>query len=142
MPVYWGMSSIKVEIDQVQNVILPAQPVAYHNVWNIPLTLPVMDIREVCAEKVRAACQRARYRDFYDLYQILETFALDFEEVIALLKQKEIRKPIRRQNMLSNWQVASEQQTGDLRNIYCTRAIGNEQITALLERLLFADIET
>ena len=134
-------ASIKVEIDQVQNVVLPAQPVVYRNVWNIPLTLPVMDIREVCAEKVRATCQRARYRDFYDLYLILETFALDFEEVIALLKQKEIRKPIRRQAMLANWQVASEQQVGDLKNIYCTRAIGNEQITALLERLRFADIE-
>ena len=134
-------ASIKVEIDQVQNVVLPAQPVEYRNVWNIPLTLPVMDIREVCAEKVRATCQRARYRDFYDLYLILETFSLDFEEVVTLLKQKEIRKPIRRQAMLANWQVASEQQVGDLKNIYCTRAIGNEQITALLERLRFADIE-
>jgi uncharacterized protein len=134
-------SSIKIEIDQVQNVILPAQPVVYHNVWNIPLTLPVMDIREVCAEKLRAACQRARYRDFYDLYLILETFALDFEEVIALLRQKEIRKPIRRQAMLANWQVASEQQMGDLKSIYCTRTIANEQITALLTSLQFADIE-
>lgn len=134
-------SSIKIEIDQVQNVVLPAQPVAYHNVWNIDLTLPVMDIREVCAEKLRAACQRARYRDFYDLYLILETFALNFEEVVALLKQKEIRKPIRRQAMLANWQVASEQQTGDLKSIYCTRTIANEQITALLTSLQFTDIE-
>ncbi len=134
-------SSIKIEIDQVQNVVLPAQPVAYHNVWNIPLTLGVMDIREVCAEKLRAACQRARYRDFYDLYLILETFALDFEEMVALLKQKEIRKPIRRQAMLANWQVASEQQTGDLKSIYCTRTIANEQITAFLTSLQFADIE-
>jgi predicted nucleotidyltransferase component of viral defense system len=48
--------SIKVEIDQVQNVVLPPQQVTYQNVWHVPLTLPVMDIREVCAEKLRAAC--------------------------------------------------------------------------------------
>lgn len=133
--------SIKVEIDQVQNVVLPAQLVPYRNVWNVSLTLPVMDIREVCAEKLRATCQRARYRDFYDLYLILETFTLDFEEIITLLRQKEIRKPIRRQAMLANWQVASEQQGGDLKSIYCTRAIANVQIDTLLAGLLFADIE-
>lgn len=133
--------SIKVEIDQVQNVVLPAQPVVYRNVWNVPLTLPVMDIREVCAEKLRATCQRARYRDFYDLYLILETLGLDFAEVVAILKQKEIRKPIRRQAMLDNWQVASEYQAGDLRSIYCTRTIAPELITAFLTGLLFDDIE-
>lgn len=100
-----------------------------------------MDIREVCAEKLRAACQRARYRDFYDLYLILETFALDFDEIIALLKQKEIRKPLRRATMLANWQVASEQQAVDLKSIYCARPVTNDQIDALLARLKFADIE-
>lgn len=30
----------------------------------------VMDIREMCAEKIRAANERARYRDFYDLYML------------------------------------------------------------------------
>lgn len=134
--------SIKVEIDQVQNVVLPPQQVTYQNVWNVPLTLPVMDIREVCAEKLRAACQRARYRDFYDLYLILETFDLGFDEIIVLLKQKEIRKPLRRATMLANWQVASEQQAVDLKSIYCTRPVANDQIDALLARLKFADIET
>lgn len=132
--------SIKVEIDQVQNVILPPQQVTYQNVWDVPLTLPVMDIREVCAEKLRAACQRARYRDFYDLYLILDTFALNFEEVIALLRRKEIRKPLRRDTMLSNWQVASEQQAVDLKSIYCARTVTNDQIDALLAGLMFDDI--
>jgi len=134
-------SSIKVEIDQAQNVVLPAQSVTYHNVWNIPLKLPVMDIREVCAEKLRAACQRARYRDFYDLYLILDTFTLDFEKVIGLLKQKEIRKPLRKDTMLANWQVASGQQAADLKSIYCARPVTNDQIDDLLVRLSFADIE-
>jgi predicted nucleotidyltransferase component of viral defense system len=95
----------------------------------------------VCAEKLRAACQRARYRDFYDLYLILDTFALDFEEVIALLRQKEIRRPLRKATMLSNWQVASEQQAADLKSIYCARTVANDQIDALLARLMFDDID-
>ena len=83
--------AIKVEIDRIQNVVLPAQSLPYRNVWNLDVTVPVMDIREICAEKIRAASQRARYRDFYDLYLILTSFTLDVDEVYALMQRKEVR---------------------------------------------------
>ena len=133
--------SIKVEIDHVQNIVLPPQPIAYSNVWHVPVTPQVMDRREVCAEKIRAASQRARYRDFYDLYLLLASFAPSLEEVIALLRQKEIRKPVRKALMMDNWRIASEQQATDRQTIYYAHKVSNEQIEAMLEQLTFADIE-
>jgi len=53
-----------------------------------------MDIGEICAEKIRAASDRARYRDFYDLFLILEKYPLDLNQIIGYVKQKEIRKPL------------------------------------------------
>lgn len=55
----------KVEIDFLQNVLLPPKTLKYHNVWGVDFTIKVMDIREICAEKIRAMNDRARYRDFF-----------------------------------------------------------------------------
>ncbi len=49
-------------------MVLPGKEVQYENVWNVPISLIVMDVGEILAEKIRATSQRARYRDFYDLY--------------------------------------------------------------------------
>lgn len=133
--------SIKVEIDYKQNVVLPPQPTVYHNVWNVPVTPQVMDQREVCAEKIRAASQRARYRDFYDLYLLFTNLAPSLEEVITLLRQKEIRQPIRKALMLENWRIACEQQVTDRQTVYYAQAVSQEQIEAMLEQMTFADIE-
>ena len=43
-------NSLKVEIDFLQNVLLPSQTMTYHNVWGVDFTVAVMDIREICAE--------------------------------------------------------------------------------------------
>jgi len=63
--------SIKIEIDRHQNVVLPGREIQYKNVWNVPVSPILMDEREILAEKIRATSQRARYRDFYDLYFLL-----------------------------------------------------------------------
>ena len=65
-------NSLKVEIDFLQNVLLPAQTMPYKNVWGIDCMVWVMDVKEIAAEKIRAMSDRARYRDFYDLFLILE----------------------------------------------------------------------
>src|SRR3989339_360648 len=87
-------NSLKVEIDFLQNVLLPPQTLVYHNVWGVDFKVRVMDVREICAEKLRAMSDRARYRDFYDLFLLLEKYPLDLEEIISFIKQKEIRQPI------------------------------------------------
>ena len=60
--------NIKFEVDHHQNVLLPGIKVNYRNVWNEDALALVMDKREICSEKIRAVSQRARHRDFYDLY--------------------------------------------------------------------------
>ena len=60
-------NSLKVEIDFMQNVVLPVKTLKYKNSWKIETNVNVMDVREICAEKIRATSDRARYRDFYDL---------------------------------------------------------------------------
>lgn len=132
--------AIKVEIDRMQNVVLPAVETTYANVWNIPVTVMTMDWREICAEKIRAASTRARYRDFYDLYLLFDTFAPDLAGILALLRQKEIRAPITPEGILHNWQLASKEADNELRAIHCTRQVEQPAIQALLDSLRFEPI--
>jgi len=140
-PGVWGQpGAIKVEIDHLQNVLLPPRELPYANVWGLPITLPVMDVREMCAEKLRAACQRARYRDFYDLYLLFELLAPDVEDLVGLLHRKEVRRPITVDGLLEHWQIAVRefQEGKDL--VHFSRAIPNEDIGAFLETIQFAPI--
>lgn len=133
--------SIKVEIDRYQNVILPGKEFQYKNVWNIPVSPMLMDEREILAEKIRATCQRARYRDFYDLYFLLTELKLDLNFSIELLKQKEIRKPILSKNIINNWQIAREEKEKDLRTIFVSEPVEDEVIQEILKKIQFEDIQ-
>jgi predicted nucleotidyltransferase component of viral defense system len=127
--------AIKVEIDQLQNVVLPPQQRNYSNDWGIPIILPVMDIREICAEKIRAASQRARYRDFYDLYLIFEQYAPSLDEIIVLLQQKEVRRPITSDGLKENWQRAVQEFHSGKDLMTYSHAISATDIAALLSTL-------
>ena len=99
-----------------------------------------MDIREICAEKIRAASQRARYRDFYDLYLILTTYQFDLIEIHSLIQRKEVRSPITHEAMVANWQIAKGGKAGDLRSIYCTKQVSNQDIETLITKLSFPPV--
>ncbi len=99
-------NSLKVEIDFIQNVVLPAQQREYENVWGVKTKVNVMDPKEICAEKIRAASDRARYRDYYDLHLMLNQYGYDTDELVGLLKKKEARKDINSKSIIDNWQVA------------------------------------
>lgn len=99
-----------------------------------------MDKKEICAEKLRAASQRARYRDFYDLYFMLDELKINQAEVIKLLRKKEIRAPITKANMVKNWAIAKEQQAEDLRSIYCSKTVDNKSIEKMITNLDFEKI--
>jgi len=129
--------AIKVEIDRVQNVVLPPCPRPYANVWGHEFTVNVMDLREICAEKVRAASQRARYRDFYDLYLILDACPIDLGDVFSLLRRKEVRRPITPSGIQANWQIARLEREDDMRSIYCAREVDNDAIAAMVNALSF-----
>lgn len=135
-------NSLKVEIDFIQNIILPAKELPYNNVWDIDVKMIVMDIREIAAEKLRAMNDRVRYRDFYDFYLITEQIKPNFSEVFKLVKQKEVRKEITKENILANWKTAQQEKQKEFGIVYYNKEVfDNDQlITAVLEELNFDPI--
>lgn len=133
-------NSLKVEIDFLQNVLLPPQLMSYKNTWGIDCKVRVMDIREIAAEKIRAMSDRARYRDFYDLFLLLEKYPLDLKEIVGYIKQKEIRKPITKTSIKNNLAVIGTQKETEMMQIYYSRVVPDEQMKAMVENLPFAKI--
>ena len=133
-------NSLKVEIDFLQNVLLPPQTLVYHNVWGVDFSVAVMDIKEICAEKIRAMSDRARYRDFYDIYLLLEKYKLDLNEIISYVKRKEIRRPITKASIQTNWQVITTEKEQEMGQIYYSKQVFDNQIKALIKSLPFDSI--
>lgn len=134
-------NSLKVEIDFLQNVVLPPQTLVYHNVWGLELSVNVMDIREICAEKIRAMSDRARYRDFYDMFLALDTYNINLEEVVELVKKKEIRQSITKAaNIEKNWQIVLTQKKKEMGQIYYSRQVEDAVIKKMIRSLPLAEI--
>ena len=133
-------NSLKVEIDVLQNVLLPQKILTYHNVWGVDFTIQVMDIKEICAEKIRAMSGRARYRDFYDIYLLLEKYKLDLDEVVSYVRQKEIRRPITKASIQTNWKIISTEKEKEMSQIYYSKRVEDSQIEALIQSLPFDSI--
>jgi predicted nucleotidyltransferase component of viral defense system len=134
-------NSLKVEIDFLQNVLLPPQTLVYHNVWGVDFTVAVMDIKEICAEKIRAMSDRARYRDFYDIYLLLEKYQLDLDEIVSYVKQKEIRRPITKASIQTNWKVIATEKEQEMGQIYYSQQVEDSQIETLIKSLPFDGIK-
>jgi predicted nucleotidyltransferase component of viral defense system len=132
--------NIKFEVDHHQNVVLPGVTTNYHNVWQVDAMPVVMDKLEICAEKIRAVSQRARYRDFYDLYFLLNDLDLALETALDILRQKEIRTSIIAAKIAANWSIARDQQERDLGSIYCSEELENEAIEEMIEGIQFDDL--
>ncbi len=128
-------NSLKVEIDYMQNIVLPAKMLSYKNAWNIETKVMVMDVREIFAEKIRAASDRARYRDFYDLMLLFNAERFNIEEIAGLIKQKETRKPITQNSILKNWKVAKKEKEEELARIYYSNDIEDKNIEELIKTL-------
>ncbi|MEK7680499.1 MAG: nucleotidyl transferase AbiEii/AbiGii toxin family protein [Patescibacteria group bacterium] len=134
-------NSLKVEIDFLQNVILPPQTLKYNNVWRVDFEVQVMDIKEICAEKIRATSDRTRYRDFYDLFLILEKYQLDLKEIVGYIQQKEIRKQLTKASIKNNWMVIGTQKEIEMNQIYYSRKIEDDAIKAMIDSFPFTEIK-
>ncbi|MEI7890947.1 MAG: nucleotidyl transferase AbiEii/AbiGii toxin family protein [bacterium] len=134
-------NSLKLEIDFIQNVVLPAKELEYKNVWKVDTKVSVMDIREICAEKIRASSERVRYRDFYDLFQIMKNHKLDLSEIVGLIKQKEVRKQLSQQSILKNWENAKLEKASDAQRIYYTEEVDDLEMEEMLKTLDIGIIE-
>lgn len=128
-------NSLKVEIDFLQNVVLPAKDIIYKNAWGVKTKVRAMDVKEICAEKIRAASDRARYRDFYDLTVLQEKFKFNIAEIKRLINQKEIRKPITRRSIIKNWGIAKEEKKRELDAIYYSKAVSDASIEKMIAGL-------
>lgn len=111
-------NSIKIDIDLTQRLILPAVETEYKNIYGVPVTTKAMDVKEICAEKVRAVNERARYRDFYDLAMVFKNHSIDEKEIIEILKQKELRKPLSKESILENLKMTEEARKSGAENLY------------------------
>lgn len=130
-------NSIKVEIDFLQNVLLPPQTMPYNNAWGVDFKVRVMDIREICAEKIRAMSDRARYRDFYDLRLILDEHPVDLNEVAGYIKRKEIRRPISVESIRANWGIVISQQGVEVADIFVSNPVAETDIVNMIDQLPF-----
>ncbi|NLV31307.1 MAG: nucleotidyl transferase AbiEii/AbiGii toxin family protein [Acidobacteria bacterium] len=125
-------NSLKIEVDVTQNVVLPACEKEYRNHYGVQAAVRVMDLREILAEKIRAASGRARYRDFYDIAMILDGFAMNIGEVLDLVRRKEIRKPVSHGSMLRNWKIARQEKDGRSDQIVYSRDVSEKEILAAM----------
>lgn len=133
-------NSLKVEIDFLQNVVLPPKEMDYHNEFGINTKVRVMDLREIIAEKIRAMNDRVRYRDFYDFTMICLKLDIDLGEVLELVRRKEVRKPISQHNILSNWQLAREDKINEKLAIHFAEELSDEQTEIQIKKLRFETI--
>jgi len=121
----------------MQNVVLPAKTLVYKNVWKAPTKVRVMDEREICAEKIRAASGRARYRDFYDLAMLFGNYQFDLKEITELIQQKEIRQPITKKSILANWRFVRKDKKQEERIVYYSETVASQEIKKILDKLPF-----
>jgi predicted nucleotidyltransferase component of viral defense system len=134
-------NSIKIEIDYAQNVVLPANDRAYRNIYGVQTMVRIMDLREILAEKLRAASGRARYRDFYDIAMILGTFEMDAREIIDLVRRKEIRETISQESILRNWKIAKQERGKGVDLIVYTKDLKDEAVLQTIKRIGHFEIQ-
>lgn len=129
-------NSIKIDIDQTQKLILPTEKASYVNTYGVPVTVSAMAVREICAEKVRAVNERARYRDFYDLAMVLKENSFGPQEIMKILNQKELRKPVSRDSIIANLEIAEEARRSGSESLYYRKEISLGEIGQRLKGLL------
>lgn len=133
---------VKIEVDFLQNVILKPLELDYNNNYGLKTKVRVMDIREITAEKIRAMSDRIRYRDFYDFAMIMIKLKVELNEVLSILKKKEIRSDVSVKKIMNNFKFASKEKKADFINIYCINELTNNEIENQLKKLKFNNLKT
>lgn len=129
-------NSIKIDIDLTQKLVLPSVTANYQNIYNLPVEVSAMSLKEICAEKIRAINERARYRDFYDLAMVLKSNSFDLKEIIEMLNQKELKNPISKKTILSNFEITIKARQSGAENLYYREEIDNKETEGIINKLL------
>jgi predicted nucleotidyltransferase component of viral defense system len=133
---FFGTSHAASEYLVVKDDVLPSLEIDYKNIYGVKIKVRVMDIREITAEKISAMSDRARYRDYYDFVMIKRNLKIDINEVLNLVRKKEIRKTI-----YKNWDIAKLDKQAESLTIYFTKELSDKEIEKELKKLKFGDIE-
>jgi len=112
----------------------------YQNVWGLDFSVPVMNIKEICAEKIRAMSDRARYRDFYDMYLILDKYQVNLDEILEMVGTKEVRQTISKASILRNWQIILSQKKKEMTQIYYSREVGDSLIEEMINGIPYLSV--
>ena len=129
-------NSIKLDVDLTQELILPAEKAEYKNVYGVPVTVSAMAVKEIYAEKVRAVNERARYRDFYDLAMMTRPKDFEPEEILEILKRKELRKPLSKDSVLENLEVAEEAKRSGAESLFYRQETNEGEMKETLNGIL------
>jgi predicted nucleotidyltransferase component of viral defense system len=130
-------NSLKIEIDKFQTVALEPVRVKYENAWGLDFSVYSMDLREIYAEKIRAASERARYRDFYDLVLLSSGYKFDMEEIKALIRKKERKNPVGGKYMAEKWNEAKEQLEKESEEVNYSESVAEKDVMELIKTMNF-----
>jgi predicted nucleotidyltransferase component of viral defense system len=130
-------NSLKIEIDRFQNVVLQPLELDYDNEWGVGIMARIMDVHEVFAEKIRASCERARYRDFYDLVLLYRRYKLSIRDAESLIRKKEIRHPVGRKYALEQFGKAVAEMEDEKQRVYYSAQINGDEIKEFINLLDF-----
>lgn len=128
-------NSIKFEVDRFQNVYLDPLKRKYKNKWGLDFSVKVMNPVEICAEKIRACSDRFRYRDFYDLYLMVNEFKIDINKSINLIPKKEIRKQITKEKILRNLELSLEEQLNEGDTVLYSKEVDSSKLKDFFKSL-------
>ncbi len=63
--------------------------------------------------------------------------SINLSEVLDLVRKKEIRRPISKQNIFGNWELAKQEKQKDLLSIYYVEELSDTEINNELNKLDF-----
>ena len=77
----------------------------------------------------------ARYRDFYDIAMIMDSYPMDIGKVVGLVCRKEIRETISQKSILRNWEIAKREKGKGVDFIVYTKDVSNENILKTIKSI-------
>lgn len=65
---------------------------------------------------------------------------MDIKEIVSLIKKKEIRLPITKNNITQNWKIVLTQKEKKTGQIYYSKKVKDSEIEKMIKRLPFTKI--
>ncbi len=128
--------NIGVDINTNQKVLLEPNIMQYRNYYGVELSCPVMDKKEIFAEKIRTLNDRARPRDPYDLVVLRKKFNIDIKESLDLLSLKESHNILDKDRVAENLRISLDRFDDEMRELYYKDGVRKDEIEKFAEELL------